>query len=145
MSYMLYESNVAKVSLDKEVNYLQNYLDLEKLRFGERLTISFEMEGRIENVYIPPMILILFVENCFKHGLKDNIDQVNTEISLKVEKEFLFFMIKNPVSSHTAATGISGIGLKNVKRRLDLLFKTNYQLDIQNNGIEYAVYLKMPV
>ena len=74
MSYMLYESNEARVSLEKEVNYLQDYVDLEKLRFGQRLTIRFEIEGNMEGVLIPPMILILFVENCFKHGLKDNID-----------------------------------------------------------------------
>lgn len=145
MSYMLYESNATKVSLEKEVNYLQNYLDLEKLRFGERLTISFEIEGKMENISIPPMILILFVENCFKHGLKDNIENVQIDITLKVDDSFLFFIINNPVSSLASAAGISGIGLKNVRRRLDLLFKTNYQLDILNDGKQYCVSLKMPV
>ena len=145
MSYMLYESNVPKISLEKEINYLHNYLDLEKLRFGSRLMISFEIEGHIENVQIPPMILILFVENCFKHGLKDHIDHVQIDIWLKVENGYLFFTIKNPVSAHIGATGISGIGLKNVKRRLELLFKSNYQLDIVNDGKQYEVSLKMPV
>jgi len=145
MSYMLYESNEAKVSLEKEINYLQNYLDLEKLRFGRRLTINFEIEGQMEGVSIPPMILILFVENCFKHGLKDNIDQVSIDIALKVKSGYLFFSIKNPVSAHIASTGVSGIGLKNVKRRLDLLFKTNYDLNIVNDRQEYTVSLKMPV
>ena len=70
MSYMLYESNTPKVSLSKEITYLQNYLDLEKLRFGQRLVVTFEMEGPIEEVNIPPMILILFLENSFKHGVK---------------------------------------------------------------------------
>jgi len=145
MSYMLYESNEAKVSLEKEINYLQNYLDLEKLRFGKRLTINFEIEGQMEGVSIPPMILILFVENCFKHGLKDNIDQVSIDIALKVKSDYLFFSINNPVSAHIASTGVSGIGLKNVKRRLDLLFKTNYDLNIVNDRQEYTVSLKMPV
>ena len=145
MSYMLYESNEARVSLEKEINYLQNYLDLEKLRFGKRLTINFEIEGQMEGVSIPPMILILFVENCFKHGLKDNIDQVNIDIALKVENSCLFFSIRNPVSASVAATGVSGIGLKNVKRRLELLFKTDYELNIINDSMEYAVALKMPV
>ena len=145
MSYMLYESNVARVSLEKEIDYLQNYLDLEILRFGKRLTINFEIEGQMEGVSIPPMILILFVENCFKHGLKDNIDQVNIDIALKVENSYLFFSIRNPVSAHVAEGGISGIGLKNVKRRLELLFNTNYELNIVNDNMEYAVSLKMPV
>ena len=145
MSYMLYESNEARVSLEKEVNYLQDYADLEKLRFGQRLTIHFEIEGNMEGVLIPPMILILFVENCFKHGLKDNIDQVRVDIELKVQSGCLFFSIKNPVSAYIASTGVSGIGLKNVRRRLDLLFQTNYELIITDDKQEYAVSLKMPV
>ncbi|MEJ0079954.1 MAG: histidine kinase [Puia sp.] len=145
MSYMLYESNEARVSLEKEVNYLQDYVDLEKLRFGQRLTIRFEIEGNMEGVLIPPMILILFVENCFKHGLKDNIDQVRVDIELKIQSGYLFFSIKNPVSAYIASTGVSGIGLKNVRRRLDLLFQTNYELIITDDKQEYAVSLKMPV
>jgi len=145
MSYMLYESNEAKVPLDKEINYLQNYLDLEKLRFGNRLAIDFEIEGNMEGVLIPPMILILFVENCFKHGLKDHIDQVLIDIELIIKNGYLFFSIKNPVSEYLASTGVSGIGLKNVKRRLDLLFQTNYDLNIVNDRQEYRVSLKMPV
>ncbi len=145
MSYMLYESNEARVSLEKEVNYLQDYVDLEKLRFGQRLTIHFEIEGNMEGVLIPPMILILFVENCFKHGLKDNIDQVRVDIELKIQNGYLFFSIKNPVSAYIASTGVSGIGLKNVRRRLDLLFQTNYELIIADDKQEYAVSLKMPV
>lgn len=145
MSYMLYESGSAKVSLDKEINYLHNYIDLEKLRFGDRLTVSFEIEGDIENVSIPPMILILFVENCFKHGLKDNIEDLTIDISLKLEGSFLFFSISNPVPAHATAGPISGIGLKNVRRRLDLLFNTNYDLAMVNDGKKYCVSLKMPV
>jgi sensor histidine kinase YesM len=85
------------------------------------------------------------VENCFKHGLKDNIEQVSIDITVKVKNGYLFFSIKNPVSANIASTGVSGIGLKNVKRRLDLLFKTNYDLNIVNDRQEYAVSLKMPV
>ncbi len=146
MSYMLYESSTEKISLDKEINFLHNFLDLEKLRFGERLSVSFEIEGQIENVSVPPMILILFVENCFKHGLKNNIANVSIAISLRVEKSLLWFSIKNPVSEHEATGAITtGIGLKNVKRRLDLLFGENYDLHIANDGKEYCVSLKMPV
>jgi two-component system LytT family sensor kinase len=162
MSYMLYESNTAKVSLGKEINYLQNYLDLEKLRFGGRLTVSFEIGGPIEQVSIPPMILILFVENSFKHGLKDNIHKIKIDISLKAEKESLFFSIKNPVSPDRVPTGTraaeaggtaagttrgtaAGIGLKNVKRRLEILYGRNYELDIAETDREYGVSLKIPV
>ena len=129
MSYMLYESNTAKVSLNKEITYLQNYLDLEKLRFGQRLSVPFEIEGQIEDVNVPPMILILFVENSFKHGVKNNLQQIHIDISLKVEGAFLYFRVKNPISENRSKEN-TGIGLKNAIRRLDLLYGRNHQLDI---------------
>jgi sensor histidine kinase YesM len=144
MSYMLYESNTAKVSLVKEIGYLQNYLDLEKLRFGQRLTVLFEIEGQIEDLSIPPMILILFVENSFKHGVKNNVNQIHIDISLRLEGEYLYFCIKNPAGSHSSNEN-AGIGLKNVKRRLELLYDKNYQLDISEADNEFIVFLKIPV
>lgn len=143
MSYMLYESNAAKVSLNKEITYLQNYLDLEKLRFGQRLSVSFEIEGEIDEVSIPPMILILFVENSFKHGVKNNINKIIIEIFLKVEGAYLFFSIKNPVGENAPREN-TGIGLKNARRRLELLYGKNYQLDISEKDNEFNVSLKMP-
>src|SRR4030095_9973511 len=98
MSYMLYESNSPKIPLTKEINYLQNYLDLEKLRFGQRLTVLFDMEGEIEDVSIPPLILILFVENSFKHGVKNIVERVQIKISLKVDEGYIFFRVQNPVA-----------------------------------------------
>ena len=144
MSYMLYESNASKVSLTKEITYLQNYLDLEKLRFGQRLIVLFEMEGEIDEVSIPPLILILFVENSFKHGVKNNIHKILIEISLKVEGAFLLFSIKNPIGENILKEN-TGIGLKNARRRLELLYGNNYELDISEKDNEFMVTLKMPV
>jgi sensor histidine kinase YesM len=144
MSYMLYESNAAKVSLAKEIAYLQNYLDLEKLRFGQRLTVVFEMEGQIDEVNIPPMILILFVENSFKHGVKNNVNHIQIDVSLKIKDGYLFFEVKNPVGNRSS-TDNEGIGLKNAKRRLELLYGTNYKLDISEKEGLFFVNLKMPV
>ena len=144
MSYMLYDSNTPKVSLGKELTYLQNYLDLEKLRFGQRLVVTFDIEGHIEGVNIPPMILILFLENSFKHGVKNNLNKIRIDISLKVEEEFLFFEVKNPVEEK-AAKANTGIGLKNAKRRLELLYGNNYRLDLLEKQNEFIISLKMPV
>jgi two-component system LytT family sensor kinase len=144
MSYMLYESNTAKVSLSKEITYLQNYLDLEKLRFGQRLAVSFGIEGMIEGVNIPPMILILFVENSFKHGIKNNVNKIKIEISLKVGEGFLYFRVQNPIGENTSG-GSAGIGLKNAGRRLELLYGSNYTLDLTKKENEFIVLLKMPV
>jgi len=144
MSYMLYESNTPKVSLSKEITYLQNYLDLEKLRFGQRLVVIFEMEGPIEEVSIPPMILILFLENSFKHGVKNTLSKIQIDITLKVEKGYLLFTVKNPVEENIP-TANAGIGLKNAKRRLELLYGNNYRLDFSEKQNEFIVSLKMPV
>ncbi|MEO8762835.1 MAG: histidine kinase [Ginsengibacter sp.] len=144
MSYMLYESNAPKVPLTKEVTYLQNYLDLEKLRFGQRLSITFEIEGQIEDVCIPPMILILFLENSFKHGVKNNLSKIHIEISLLVQEGFLFFSVKNPFDKN-ALPGTTGIGLKNARRRLELLYGNNYQLGLLEEQNEFVVSLKIPV
>jgi LytS/YehU family sensor histidine kinase len=145
MSYMLYESNPSKVSLNKEINYLQNYLDLEKLRFGKRLNVLFEMEGQIADKCIPPLILILFLENSFKHGAMNIAAKIDIEISLKVKDEFLFFQVKNPVADHDAVPGNMCIGLKNVRRRLDLLYGDTYKLETAEKDHKYIVSLKIPV
>jgi len=145
MSYMLYESNAPRVSLNKEITYLQNYLDLEKLRFGQRLTVLFEIEGETTDKTIPPLILILFVENSFKHGVKNIVNDIFIEIGLKIEKDFLHFTVTNPVEGSPNSKENNGIGLKNVRRRLDLLFGNRYQLDLQNKQGKYRVLLKIPV
>ena len=145
MSYMLYESNVPLVPLSKEIDYLQNYLDVEQLRFGHRLSVSFTRTGFIEEVNIPPMILILFLENSFKHGVKNNISKIHIEISLKIDTEFLYFRVDNPVTEVEAPGEIKGIGLKNVRRRLDLLYGDSYTLDIQVDEAKFSVSLKMPL
>lgn len=145
MSYMLYESNVPQVPLSKEIDYLQNYLDVEQLRFGQRLSVSFTREGFRNDVNIPPMILILFLENSFKHGVKNNISKIHINISLAVDKEFLYFKVDNPVTEDEAPAECKGIGLKNVRRRLDLLYGDNYTLDIQVHEGIFSVSLKMPL
>jgi hypothetical protein len=146
MSYMLYESNAPKVPLAKEIGYLQNYLDVEQLRFGQRLSVSFTREGFREDVNIPPMILILFLENSFKHGVKNNISKINIDIFLRIDEEFLYFKVDNPVTEDERTDESNkGIGLTNVRRRLDLLYGDDYALDIlENNGI-FSVNLKMPL
>lgn len=145
MSYMLYESGAGRVALDKEIAYLQNYIDVEKLRFGHRMDVHFETEGNTENVFIPPMVLILFIENSFKHGVKNNVDHITISISVKVEAGCLFFRVANPVSVPGDKSVHEGIGLKNVRRRLDLLFGKNYSLDTEEKDKQYMVSLKMPV
>ncbi|HVS98227.1 MAG TPA: histidine kinase [Puia sp.] len=145
MSYMLYESTAPLVPLSKEIGYLRNYVDVEQLRFGDRLSVSFTTEGPVDQAAIPPMILILFLENSFKHGVRNNISHIHLSIELLVAAGYLHFHIENPVSEEEKPAQDNGIGLKNVRRRLDLLFGNAYTLDIREHDRFFIVHLKMPL
>jgi two-component system, LytTR family, sensor kinase len=145
MSYMLYESNTPLVALDKEISYLHNFIDLEQLRFGDRVKVNFEVESSTEHISIPPLVLIFFVENSFKHGVRNNLNHINIDISLGIVEQKLIFEISNPSEGLVLHAGKSGIGLKNVKRRLDLLYDDRYQLKMfTDNGI-FRVLLQIPL
>lgn len=130
MSYMLYETNRSQVALQKEVEYLQDYIELEKLRFGDELNITFRFETDNHNYLIAPMLLLPFVENAFKHGAR-SASATWIKIELRVNKGSLYFNVRNSLLTEEPTQPLSekaGIGLKNVRRRLDLLFGTGYTL-----------------
>ncbi len=146
MRYMLYECNERQVLLSKEVNYIRNYLDLEKLRQGDKMSINFTVEGNIHNQMIAPLMFIPFVENCFKHGVGHHIEKGYVNIVLKVDENNLDLRAENSKSENMprqrhARSG--GIGLVNVRRRLDLLYPKRYSLDIEDNPNSYVVNLKI--
>ncbi len=143
MRYMLYESNENKVALSDEIRYLENYIELQKLRFKDKTHIKFEINGNIQDQVITPLVLISFVENAFKHGLAT--DEANPiTIVLKTDPGKLFFKVSNKKSSQNKdETG--GIGLHNVKRRLDLIYKDQYCLHIDDRNDIYncELYLNL--
>lgn len=139
MRYMLYESNEDKVALVDEIRYLENYIALQKLRFRGNTYINFEVTGVVHTQKITPLILISFVENAFKHGLVTD-KEIPISILLNIEPGKLFFNTINKMSNQNKdETG--GIGLQNVRRRLDLLFKDNYELHIQDKNDIYNCQL----
>ncbi|MEO1516465.1 MAG: histidine kinase [Bacteroidota bacterium] len=146
MRYMLYECNEKRVLLSKEVNYLRNYLDLERLRQNKNFRIEFKVEGQIAEQKIAPLLFIPFLENSFKHGLNNQISEGFVEISLKVEQKNIHLLIENskpavlPLQTHRRS---GGIGLVNVKRRLNLLYPNHHELNIRENPNTYAVDLKV--
>jgi len=135
MRYMLYESNENTVKLDDEIRYLENYIELQKLRFKDKTYIKFEKVGDTYNKKITPLVLISFVENAFKHGLATDQENPIT-ITLKVTLDKLFFQVINKKSNQNK-DDTGGIGLQNVKRRLDLLYKGEYRLHIEDNDARY--------
>jgi two-component system LytT family sensor kinase len=141
MRYMLYECNDNKVELAKELQYLHNYIDLQKIRFGNKAFIDFEVTGEITNQYIVPLLLISFIENAFKHGIaNDPLSPIRLKINLADGN--LYFFIQNKKHTHNRdASG--GIGLNNVRRRLDLLYPGKYNLDIRDETDTYTCQLSL--
>jgi two-component system LytT family sensor kinase len=142
MRYFLYESNAGKVPLEKEVEYLENYIALQQQRFGNTIVINLNIGGINSGYEIEPMLLIPFVENAFKHGVLQN---GSLDITLSVKDDLLHFEVANPYNEK--ATGIKdntpGIGLANVKRRLDLLYGKHHVLLIRRNDGQFKVTLEL--
>jgi hypothetical protein len=146
MRYMLYDCNEKLVPLSREVAYIRNYLDLEKLRQARHLDIRFNVKGHISDQKIAPLMFIPFIENCFKHGVGHHVEKGFVYIDLEVVDNQMDLRIENskPVSLPKQTLARSGgIGLVNVRRRLDLLYAGNYSLDIVDSPDSYCVYLKL--
>lgn len=145
MRYMLYENDDERVSLAREVEYLKSYIALQLLRFGDDVTIMFSPPDDINAYYIEPMLLAPFVENAFKHGVGMVEDpQINISISIDKATGWLDFKVMNTIApqQHTKDKS-SGIGLANVRRRLELLYKDDYTLDIMQNDNVFIAGLKL--
>ena len=142
MRYMLQDSKDEKVSLEKEVEYLQSYIELQRLRLPEAVKIVFSTDGRPELFSIEPLLLIPFVENAFKHGVSYQ-DSSEIRIRLVCHGPSLSFSVGNHIARHQDGTieQGSGIGLKNVMRRLELLYPHKHQLRISDDGNQYNVEL----
>lgn len=150
MRYLLYETKSKRQSLEKEIICIQNYLDLEQIRYGNSLKIDTKITGDITDKKIAPILLLSFIENAFKHGANKNIGDVKIDIDFKIVENFLYFTVSNPVSEtlikNAGIEKSSGIGLTNVKKRLELGYKNeDYSLSIENQNKMFIVNLKIKV
>lgn len=145
MRYMLYETGEQKVSLEKETDYLQSYIDLQLQRFGKKLSVNTMISPADKQYEIEPMLLIPFVENAFKHGT-GMIDHPQIDISLQALNNILFFSVKNKFDPASLETkdDTSGIGLTNVQRRLDLLYHNKkHELIISRDNNIFSISLQI--
>ena len=144
MRYMLYEADEEKVSLEKEIEYLQSYIDLQQQRFGKKVQVTVDLHPADKAYTLEPMLLIPFVENAFKHGT-GMIEDAQIDIELKAEKNILQFTVRNKFNpaSVEIKDKTSGIGLTNVKRRLNLLYGKNHSLLITTNDNRFVVSLQI--
>ncbi len=137
MRYMLYESNDTLVCLEKEVEHLNNFIDLQKLRLREQTSIKFNIEGDIEGKQIAPMLMMTLVENAFKHGLVSK-NEIGILINLTVTDNELEFSTANNISTHKKRE-FGGIGLENLRQRLSLLYPNRHKLTFEEeDGVFYA-------
>jgi LytS/YehU family sensor histidine kinase len=149
MSYVIYDAKQKRVPLVNEIKHLQNYLDLESLRFGPRLSVELGISGEIEGKVIPPVLLLPFIENSFKHGTRATDGEIIIDISLHVANDRLTFTTENDKSEAPVDNGLQnynhGVGLENTQRRLKLLFGNNYSLELIEEEVKYKTILKIPI
>lgn len=146
LNYMLYECNTDTVPLVKEIELVKNYVALEKLRYGDRLDVSFSVRGDTSGKMIAPMLVLPFVENSFKHGASGETDDAWISIDFNVKDDLLTLKVDNSKSNYQTTDGQNyreGIGLQNVKRRLELLYGGGYELKILDSDGSYLVVLKL--
>ncbi|CAN5623093.1 histidine kinase [soil metagenome] len=143
LRYQLYECNADTVPIEKEITYLQHYVDMQRLRKNDNYKIQFTLSDGIKNFGIAPLLLLPFIENAFKH-LSAHTDKVNY-INIKLEKENNTFSFGIVNTKDLAGTIYEegGIGLKNVERRLELLYNGNHELHIINEQDTFYVLLKI--
>ena len=146
MRYMLYETDEEKVPIEKEMEYLQSYIDLQQQRYGKKVTINVSMYPPDKHYTIEPMLLIPFVENAFKHGT-GLIENAHIDIDMKAKDNSVYLSVVNKFdsTSHEIKDKASGIGLANVRRRLQLLYPLNHTLTINNDNDLFSVSLKIKI
>ena len=142
MRYVLYDSGASKVSLASELKFVSNYINLMKIRYTDDVEIRFSHpDSGMADIFIPPLLFIVFVENAFKHGVSYNRPSF-IRIDVECRNRKVVFTVEN--SRHPQQqTKMGGIGLENVTKRLDLIYGDDYQLDIQQNGT-YKTVLTIP-
>ena len=147
MRFVLYEADNYWVPLPREAEFLRNYVKLMRLRFTDRLRVDFDVPDNLPNVHVPPLVFVSFVENAFKHGGQCG-DKAFIAVSIDVDGGKVIFHCLNSKSPGRPSTGMpseGGVGLRNVRRRLDIIYGDNYELKLSDNTDTYSAALCLPV
>lgn len=144
LKYMLYKTQSKFVMLSKEIELIRNYIALERLRHSENLSISFDIKGSIDKQQIAPLLLLPFIDNAFKHGVRESNPNNWIVVFMEVINDTIKFSVENSAQTIKHSANFEenkGIGLENVKRRLDLLYQGDYSLEIKEG--EESFYIKL--
>ncbi len=141
MRYMLYDSNTDVVALNKEIEYLNSFIELQQLRIMQKDFVQIKVTGSMENRTIAPMLLIPFVENAFKHGEKNHSPGIIIHLNIKPDK--LIFTVENNIKAinQTPPEESGGFGLENIKRRLGLLYPDKHELTLNKSEDKFKIEL----
>ncbi len=142
LRYLIYSSQKTSIKLQEEMKFVEDYIAMERLRLGEKCCISFEKTGDFSNCMLPPFLLMPFVENAFKHGSFATIKESFVRLSVMIEKGTLSFQVQNS-KRIGRPHGDGGVGITNVKRRLDLMLPDKHTLDVVQNEDDYTVNLTL--
>jgi len=144
MRYLLYDSELGNTKLSNEIDFMNNYIDLMKLRMSSKISLTVSFPETYEDINIPPLIFIPFIENAFKHGISYR-EKSFIDISMTTEKESLKFRCANSLvkTREENDSNHSGIGLENVTKRLNLLFPGTHEIKINKSETEFEVLLQI--
>lgn len=142
MRYILYETSMEQVRLSKEIQFLQDYIELENIRHDNNKQISFLVQGNKDDYQIPPLLLLPFVENAFKHGLDQETGSGRIDIAILIEHSQLNLQVSNSLPADTSGSN-AGVGLQNVCKRLELLFPGTHQLEIEKTASAFRILLNL--
>ncbi len=143
MRYLLYDSEQGKTTLQKEIDFIQNYVDLMKLRFSEKVKIELSFPESVPEIIIPPMLFTSLVENAFKHGVSYQTESF-IGVYLRIHEKDLVFRIKNSLNKNSEALEKGGLGLKNLKKRLELIYGSRFEMKSFQKESIFEVNVKIP-
>lgn len=145
MRYVLQESTADVVPIQKELNYIRNYIDLEKLRYGNRFSVDLQVKGNVSECLVAPLLLLPFVENAFKHSSTNEMSGVWISIEIMIDNQELTLVVTNSYNPEILKSNLisSGIGIKNICQRLDILYPARHTFVTEKNDNSYKSTLKI--
>ncbi len=142
LRYVIYESSAQKVRLSSELSYIKNYIELQQYRIDKNMQIEYKCEGDETSLLIEPMLLITFIENAFKHGISYKEGSF-IRILVNIQKDVMQLDVSNTYNKQPVSSEYSGIGLQNVRKRLQLSYPSSHELTITDDNKIYSVHLKI--
>jgi len=145
LSFILYDCKADRIPINTEIKQIENYIALEKLRYGSRVEVQTVIEDPMDHVLVIPLILLPLVENCFKHGVKPTRSRSSILIQISRHNNELQILVENTVPTSSGPGDQGGFGIQNLQSRLDLAYGQDYELKTKKSARSFMVLLKLPI